>query len=190
MKQALTMALILIAAALTAGAIDTVDTRMLTQPAISAEHIAFVYANDLWVAGLDGKNPRRLTSDLGFEGNPVFSPDGKLLAFSAQYEGNLDVYTVPVAGGVPKRLTWHPGADFVQGFTPDGKAVLFTSQRNSSLPPTRSCSRFRSKAASPRSSRSPTPIGPFIRPTAPGSPTIRSPTRSPSGRTTAAAGTP
>ncbi len=134
MRKTMTMALILIAAALAAGAIDTVDTRMLTQPAISAEHIAFVYANDLWVAGLDGKYPRRLTSDLGFEGNPVFSPDGKLLTFTAQYDGNLDVYTVSVSGGVPKRLTWHPGADFVQGFTPDGKAVLFSSQRNSFTP--------------------------------------------------------
>jgi tricorn protease len=59
----------------------------------------------------------------------VFSPDGKTIAFSAQYDGNVDVYTVPVTGGAPARLTWHPGADQVQSFTPDGKAVLFASQR-------------------------------------------------------------
>ncbi len=110
---------------------DIRDTRLLTQPAISRTHIAFHYANDLWVADLDGRNVRRLTSDLGLEANPVFSPDGSLLAFTAQYDGNYDVYTVPVAGGVPRRLTWHPGNDMVQSFTPDGKSVLFTSSRAS-----------------------------------------------------------
>jgi len=111
-------------------AIDVKDTLLLTQPAISKTHIAFVYANDLWVAGLDGTNVRRLTTDLGIETYPAFSPDGSQIAFSAQYDGNTDVFIVPVAGGVPKRLTWHPGPDLVQVFTPDGKAVLFTSGRN------------------------------------------------------------
>ncbi|HNQ81609.1 MAG TPA: peptidase S41, partial [Candidatus Aminicenantes bacterium] len=109
--------------------IDVRDTRMMTQPAVGKSGIAFHYANDLWAADLDGKNVRRLTSDLGVESNPAFSPDGGLIAFSAQYDGNTDVYVVPAAGGVPRRLTWHPGADIVQGFTPDGKAVLFTSAR-------------------------------------------------------------
>src|SRR5579871_3819916 len=68
-----------------AGAIDTHDTRMLSQPAVSADHIAFIYAEDLWVAGPDGSNPRRLTVSEGIESNPVFSPDGKTIAFSAQY---------------------------------------------------------------------------------------------------------
>ncbi|HOF82916.1 MAG TPA: PDZ domain-containing protein [Candidatus Aminicenantes bacterium] len=109
--------------------IDIRDTRMMTQPAVGKSGLAFHYANDLWAADLDGKNVRRLTSDLGIESNPAFSPDGGLIAFSAQYDGNTDVYIVPAAGGVPRRLTWHPGADIVQGFTPDGKAVLFTSAR-------------------------------------------------------------
>jgi tricorn protease len=113
----------------TAGGPDVTDTRLLTQPAISANQIAFVYAADLWVCDLDGKNVRRLTGDLGRESNPAFSPDGSRIAFSAQYEGNTDVYVVPATGGVPRRLTWHPGADLVQGFTPDGKSVLFTSGR-------------------------------------------------------------
>jgi tricorn protease len=115
---------------------DTSDTKMMTQPAISASHVAFIYAGDLFVADLNGgatavtvTNVRRLTTDDGVESNPVFSPDGKSIAFSAQYDGNVDVFTVPVTGGSPVRLTWHPGADTVQGFTPDGKAVLFTSQR-------------------------------------------------------------
>jgi tricorn protease len=111
--------------------VDTHDTRLLTQPAISQAHIAFVYANDLWLANLDGKEVRRLTSDLGVESNPRFSPDGRLIAFSAQYDGNTDVYLIPAEGGIPKRLTWHPGFDIVQGFTPDGSSVLFISNRNS-----------------------------------------------------------
>ena len=110
--------------------IDPNDTRLLEQPAISQDHIAFIYANDLWVANLDGTQARRLTISEGVEARPVFSPDGNTLAFSAQYDGNMDVFTVPVDGGVPKRLTWHPSADRVEGFTPDGKAVLFISQRS------------------------------------------------------------
>ena len=102
---------------------------MLSQPAVSAGNVAFIYAEDLWVANPDGTNPRRLTVDEGIESDPVFSPDGSLIAFSAQYDGNTDVFTIPVNGGVPKRLTWHPGNDIVRGFTPDGANVLFTSPR-------------------------------------------------------------
>lgn len=109
---------------------DTTDTRLLSQPAVSAKHVAFIYADDLWVADLDGKNPRQLTTDLGLESRPVFSPDGQTIAFSAQYDGNTDVYTIPLSGGVPTRLTTHPSADLVRGFTPDGKSVLFSSNRN------------------------------------------------------------
>ena len=120
---------VLLAATTLANNIDTKDTRMLQQPAISADHIAFIYAEDLWVANLDGSQPRRLTVDEGIESNPVFSPDGKTIAFNGQYDGNTDVYVIPVEGGIPKRLTWHPAADLVRGFSPDGKSVLFISQR-------------------------------------------------------------
>jgi len=109
--------------------VDTADTKLLTQPAISATHVAFIYAGDLFVADASGNTAQRLTTDDGVESNPVFSPDGRTIAFSAQYDGNTDVFVVPVSGGAPVRLTWHPGADIVQSFTPDGKAVLFTSQR-------------------------------------------------------------
>src|SRR5688500_8046990 len=112
-----------LAAPLTAN-VDPVATKMLTQPAISASHVAFIYAGDLFVADLNGANVRRLTTDDGQESNPAFSPDGGTIAFSAQYDGNTDVYTVPVQGGPPVRLTWHPGADVVQTFTPDGKAIM------------------------------------------------------------------
>ena len=109
---------------------DTTDTRMLAQPAIGDAAVAFVYAGDLWSAPLAGGPARRLTSDEGTESNPVFSPDGAQIAFSAQYDGNTDVYVMPAAGGIPTRLTWHPGADIVQSFTPDGTGVLFTSPRH------------------------------------------------------------
>ena len=132
MKPAVVVTLALVAALAVpvAANVNVRDTRFLHQPATSGTHVAFVYADDLWVARIDGSDVRRLTTDDGVESNPAFSPDGSLIAFSAQYDGNTDVYTVPAAGGVPTRLTWHPGADVVQGFTPDGRRVLFTSPRS------------------------------------------------------------
>jgi tricorn protease len=105
-------------------------TRMVSQPAISAQHVAFVYDGDLWIADRDGSHPRRLTSHEGVEASPRFSPDGSMLAFSAEYDGNTDVFIIPVGGGAPKRLTYHPADDLVEAFTPDGSAVLFSSPRN------------------------------------------------------------
>jgi tricorn protease len=110
-------------------AVDVADTRMLTDPAISANRIAFAYANDLWTANVDGSNVSRLTSHAGVESAPRFSPDGSLVAFTGRYEGNADVYVVSSGGGEPRRLTWHPLDDTVLGFTPDGKSILFASQR-------------------------------------------------------------
>jgi tricorn protease len=104
-------------------------TRLLRTPTVSATHIAFAYANNVWTVERTGGSARRLTSFQGQTTNPHFSPDGKWLAFSAEYAGNTDVYVMPNEGGEPKRLTWHPGADTVQGWTPDGKAVLFASAR-------------------------------------------------------------
>lgn len=125
---ALILALTLLATPV--AAVDTNDTRMLADPAISDSHIAFAYAGDLWAADRDGANVRRLTSHIGTEGSPRFSPDGRWIAFSGEYDGNTDVFLVPVHGGVPQRLTWHPDDDVVQSFTPDGQAVLFRSPRN------------------------------------------------------------
>src|SRR5580698_5365469 len=109
-------------------------TRMLRMPTVSATHIAFAYANNIWIVERSGGNARRLTSFQGATSNPHFSPDGKWIAFSADYAGNTDVYIVAAEGGEPKRLTWHPGADTVQGWTPDGKSVLFASARATSAP--------------------------------------------------------
>ena len=105
------------------------DTRLLRMPTISDNHIAFVYANDIWVADRDGNNVRRLTTFDGAETEPHFSPDGQWVAFSGQYDGNTDVYVVPVGGGEPRRLTWHPYSDMARGWTVDGSAVVFSSGR-------------------------------------------------------------
>ena len=103
-------------------------TRLLRQPTVSESSIAFVYANDLWTVSRDGGQAIRLTSNSGGETSPHFSPDGSMIAFTGQYDGNADVYVIPATGGEPKRLTWHPGGDNVTGWTPDGK-VLFASGR-------------------------------------------------------------
>ncbi|MBW1792705.1 MAG: PD40 domain-containing protein [Deltaproteobacteria bacterium] len=104
-------------------------TLLLRQPALSEQHIAFVYGGDLWISNLDGENPRRLTSHPAIESSPKFSPDGKWIAFSANYESNKDVYVISVAGGPARRLTWHPGDDTVNGWSAEGKSILFASAR-------------------------------------------------------------
>ena len=126
----LTFALTTGLSARSTGAQSATDTRLLAQPAVSATHIAFVYAGDLWSARLDGSDVRRLTTADGDENTPVFSPDGSVIAFTGNYDGNQDVFVIPAGGGSPKRLTWHPGVDVVQAFSPDGKQVLFSSARN------------------------------------------------------------
>ena len=104
---------------------------MFRQPDVSATHIAFVYAGDIWVVPKTGGLATRLTSAPGEELFPRFSPDGSQLAFSANYDGNLDVYVVASLGGDPVRLTHHPMDDHVLDWHPDGKRVLFTSSRES-----------------------------------------------------------
>ena len=123
-------ALTLIACSPQAAAIDTTDTRMLRMPTISESHVAFAYDNDLWIAGRAGGAARRLTTAEGQELNPVLSPDGQWLAFSGNYDGNLDAYVMPATGGEVRRLTWHPGNDIVVGFTGDSRRVLFYTPRS------------------------------------------------------------
>ena len=110
-------------------AADSAWTKMLRSPTVSATQIAFAYAQNIWVVDRAGGTARRVTSFQGQASNPRFSPDGKWIAFSGDYAGNLDVYVVPSSGGEPKRLTWHPGADEVQGWTPDGRSVVFATGR-------------------------------------------------------------
>ncbi len=104
---------------------------LMQKPTLSRTHIAFAYAGDLWLVPRDGGEARLLTSGNGTKSDPVFSPDGSMIAFTGDYDGNVDVYVMPSGGGVPRRLTHHPAIDEVVGWAPDGKAVLFRSSRNS-----------------------------------------------------------
>jgi tricorn protease len=105
------------------------ESRLLRYPDIKGDKIVFVYAGDLWTVSKTGGNALRLTTHQGLETNPYFSPDGKWIAFNAEYDGNTDVFIIPSEGGEPIRLTYHPMPDLVAGWSPDGKFVVFSSYR-------------------------------------------------------------
>src|SRR5207245_3240229 len=109
------------------------ETRLMRYPDISKDSVVFVYAGDLWVSPRAGGLARRLTAHPGDELFPKFSPDGKWIAFTGEYDGNADVYVIPSEGGEPRRLTFHPGDDFVLGWTPDSKKILLRSHPASAL---------------------------------------------------------
>jgi tricorn protease len=118
-----------------AAALD--DARLLRFPDVHGDTVAFSHGGDLWTVPTSGGAARRLTSGEGQELLPRFSPDGRWIAFTGQYDGTWDVYVVPAAGGAPRRLTWYPSAqnsermgpdNAVLGWTPDGR-ILFRSQR-------------------------------------------------------------
>jgi tricorn protease len=102
---------------------------LLHKPTLNRTDIVFVHAGDLWSVPREGGEAKRLTTGPGNETNPMFSPDGSQIAFTGEYDGNVDVFVIPSAGGVPKRLTWHPAPDLALGWAPDGKRILFTSPR-------------------------------------------------------------
>jgi len=114
-------------------------TKLLRFPDIHGDQVAFVYAGDIWTAPADGGRARHLTTHPGLELFPKFSPDGKWIAFTGQYEGDEQVYVIPTEGGIPRQLTFYPangplpprwGYDNqVYGWSPDGKSVLFRSMR-------------------------------------------------------------
>ena len=115
---------------------------LIQTPSLSKTQIAFVYGGDIWIVSREGGEAHRLVTnrDLStgptvigrdLSTGPIFSPDGSMVAFSGNYDSNIDIYVVPSAGGEPRRLTYHPGADIAVGWTPDGKSVLFSSPRSS-----------------------------------------------------------
>lgn len=104
------------------------EVKLMRYPAISGDQVVFSYASDLWTTDRQGGFARRLTSHPGNEAFPFFSPDGKWIAFSGQYDGGLDVYVMPAEGGEPRRLTYDVSADYVAGWTPDGR-IAYTSNK-------------------------------------------------------------
>jgi tricorn protease len=118
----------LLAAILWAGsAFAQLDARMMRTPDVSTTRIVFTYAGDLWLVPKEGGLATRLSSPRGEELHPQFSPDGNSIAFSANYDGNTDVYVIPTSGGTPRRVTAHGYPDRVVGWTPDGSRVVFAS---------------------------------------------------------------
>ncbi|HWJ34976.1 MAG TPA: PDZ domain-containing protein [Steroidobacteraceae bacterium] len=113
------------------GAAADAKRHLFQTPALSRELIAFGYAGDLWTVSRNGGRAARLTNGVGLESTPIFSPDGNTIAFTGEYDGNTDVFTIPVTGGVPRRLTYHPATDVAVAWTPDGKRILFRSTRES-----------------------------------------------------------
>ena len=109
------------------------ECRLMRQPDIQGDKIAFSYAGDLWLVSRAGGVATRLTSHEGVENFPKFSPDGQTIAFTGEYDGNVDVYTIPVAGGEPKRITFHPDNDVAAEWYPDGRSLLIRSNRASSI---------------------------------------------------------
>lgn len=108
-----------------------VNARLMQHPDVSETHICFVYGDDIWVVEKSGGMAHRLSSPAGTEMFPRFSPDGKRIAFTGNYDGNPDVYMMPAAGGVPTRLTHHGMFDRLVDWTPDGKRLLYASSMES-----------------------------------------------------------
>ena len=108
-----------------------VDARMLQYPDVSQTQIVFSYAGDLWVVPKEGGTALKLSSPRGQELWPHFSPDGSRIAYSADYDGNLEIYVIPTMGGIPTRVTYHGMADRIVDWYPDGSRLLYASSMNS-----------------------------------------------------------
>ncbi len=127
---------LLLAAAFPTGALSAQQPTQLgyyRMPAVSGNTVVFTAEGDLWKVPVTGGTAARLTTGLGEEANAAISPDGKSVAFSADYEGPTEVYVMPLDGGAPKRLTYEGGVATVVGWAPDGK-VLYSTRAYATLP--------------------------------------------------------
>ena len=115
-----------------AGAADAqIDARLLRQPDVSAAEVAFVYGGDIWVVSKEGGLAHRLSTPMGEESFPRFSPDGQQIAFTGNYDGNQDIFVMPAKGGLPTRLTHHPDPDRMVDWYPNGTDILFATPMTS-----------------------------------------------------------
>ena len=101
-------------------------------PALSPDgkQLAFVYRGDIWLAPSAGGRATPLTQHIETDACPLFSPDGKWVAFASRRNGNMDIYAVPVEGGLARQLTWHSGHELPQGWSPDGRFLIFSGKRD------------------------------------------------------------
>ena len=130
-KAILTALLLLVLCSLTSASAAAQGRPMfMRNPTLSGTHIGFSYAGDLWTVSREGGDATRLTTGIGDETRPMFSPDGSTIAFSGEYDGNVDVFTVPASGGTPRRVTYHPASDVLVGWSRDGSRLLFGSGRD------------------------------------------------------------
>ncbi|HON18819.1 MAG TPA: PDZ domain-containing protein [Salinivirgaceae bacterium] len=139
--KTLTTLLMLILTALLYGSPD--EARLLRFPTVHGKQVVFTYGGDLYTVGIDGGIARKLTSDVGYEMFARFSPDGKTIAFTGQYDGNTEVFTIPAEGGIPQRITTTATLNrddvadrmgpnnIVMTWTPDGKNIVYRSRKQS-----------------------------------------------------------
>jgi len=119
------------------------ETRLLRFPTIYDNQIVFSYAGDLYSVDAEGGIARKITTDIGHEVFPRFSPDGKTIAFTAQYDGNTEIFSIPASGGIPQRLT-HTATlsrddisdrmgpnNICMAWTPDSKSIVYRSRKQS-----------------------------------------------------------
>src|SRR6185503_4398015 len=101
-------------------------------PALSpdGQQLAFVYRGDIWLVASSGGRATALTSHIEMDAHPLFSPDGKWVAFASKRNGNWDIFAVPAEGGPARQLTWHAGHEYPQGWSPDGRQLLFSTRRD------------------------------------------------------------
>jgi Tol biopolymer transport system component/C-terminal processing protease CtpA/Prc len=100
---------------------------MIRWPDVSKDQICFVYSNDIWVAPKSGGQARPLASPAGVESFPRFNPDGSTIAFLGNYDGNRDIYSIPLGGGIPTRITHNPAGETLCDWTPAGNLLFFTT---------------------------------------------------------------
>ncbi|PWN06762.1 S41 family peptidase [Rhodohalobacter mucosus] len=106
-----------------------INAKMMRYMDVSDSHITFVYGGDIWIVNKDGGTASQLTSSLGEESWPQYSPDGDYIAYTASYNGNQDVYVIPAMGGVPTRVTYASYPDRMVAWHPDGERLLIASRR-------------------------------------------------------------